>query len=102
VVVASEIWPSRSRHRRLLQRQTRRHAGERNAGVEPGRQHVDQHQRGHGRLRGVVDAGVETGDVDRQQVRRHPGAHQLAAQQHAQDDRGDGEALDPAVGLDQL
>jgi hypothetical protein len=29
-------------------------------------------------------------------------AHQLAAQQDAQDDGGDGQALDPAVGLDQL
>ncbi len=29
-------------------------------------------------------------------------AHQLPAEQDAQDDRGDGQALDPAVGLDQL
>ena len=30
------------------------------------------------------------------------GPDQLAAEQHAQDDRADGQALDPAVGLDQL
>jgi hypothetical protein len=28
--------------------------------------------------------------------------HQLPAQQHAQDDGGNGQPLDPAVGLDQL
>ena len=40
--------------------------------------------------------------VQRQQQRRQVRAHELAAEQHAQDDGADGQALDPAVGLDQL
>ena len=76
--------------------------GVRDAGVEPGRQHVhaDQHRdRGCGRR---VDARVDEGEVEGQQAARHRVAHQLAAQHDAENDRGDGEALDPAVGLDQL
>jgi hypothetical protein len=40
--------------------------------------------------------------IERQQVRRHRGPHQLPAQQHAQNDGGDRQPLDPAIGLDQL
>ena len=77
-------------------------AGVRDARVEPGGQRVDEDQHEDGRFGRRVDAGVEDREVQRQQVAGHRVAHQLAAQQDAQDDRGDGQALDPAVGLDQL
>ncbi len=76
--------------------------GVRNAGVEPGGGEIDGDERGDGRLGRGVHAGVHERDVHRQQPSGDVGAHQLAAQQHAQDDGGDREALDPAVGLDQL
>ena len=77
-------------------------AGQRNAQVEPGRQRVDEDQDEDGRFGRRVDAGVDQRDVERQQAAGDRAAHELAAQQDAQDDGGDGQALDPAVGLDQL
>jgi hypothetical protein len=75
---------------------------QRDAGVEPRGQGVDEDQHKDGRLGRGVDAGVDDGEVHAEQPGGYRRAHQLAAQQHAQDDGGNGQAFDPAIGLDQL
>ena len=51
---------------------------------------------------GVVDAGVDERQIEGEQVARDARADQDAAEHHAEDDRADRQAFDPAVGLDQL
>jgi len=51
---------------------------------------------------GGVHAGVDHREVERQQIVRQGLADELAAEQHAEQDGGNGQALDPAVGLDEL
>ena len=74
----------------------------RDACIEPGGQDVDENQHADGRLGRGVDAGGDEGQVDRQQQARGPHPHQLPAQQDAQNDGADGQALDPAIGPHQL
>jgi hypothetical protein len=70
--------------------------------IEPGRNDVDQDQQGNGGLGRGVHAGIEIREVKAQQMLGNGRPHQLAAHQHAQNDGGDGQPLDPAIGLDQL
>ena len=77
-------------------------AGQRDAGVEPCRHRVHHHQQRDRGLGRGVDAGVHERQVQRQQAAGHIGRNQLATEQHAQNDGANGQALDPAVGLDQL
>ena len=113
--MASEIWPSLSFQRRALQfeksrisapalreQRLQRRFGARDAQVEQGGDDVERDDQGDRRFRRARDAGVEHRDVEREQVARDDVAEQLAAEHHAEDDRQDRQALDPAVGLDQL
>ena len=78
-----------------------RHQGCLGAGdvqVEGGRQCIDKNQHANGCFGGVVYAG----NAQSQQWPGNGGCHQLTAEQHAQDDGGNGQALNPAIGLDQL
>ena len=69
-----------------------------NAQVEQRRQAIDQDQHHQGSLRWRVHAG----QPQTQQIRRDRRPDQLAAQQYAQDDGGNGQPLNPAVGTYQL
>ena len=78
------------------------HAGVGDTCVEPRGQQVDKNDDADGCLGGGVDAGVDERKVNRQQVRRRHGPDELPTQQNAENDGRNGQALDPAVGLDQL
>jgi hypothetical protein len=114
VVVASEIWPSLSAHSRALQLREvahqadravrdrlQRRLGARDLQVEQRRDDVQQDDRRDRRLGRRVDAGVEHRHVEPSRW-RDARPDELAAEQHAEDDRADRQPFDPAVGLDEL
>ena len=119
VVVASEIWPSLSLHRRALQCREVADAGQpmlrtaagcsgalgaRDAQVEERGDHVDARRCTATAASGAVrDAGVDERQVERTAAgatRRGRAAGRRAAMPRMID--SDRQALDPAVGLDQL
>ncbi|KAF5299024.1 hypothetical protein FQA39_LY19198 [Lamprigera yunnana] len=88
--------------RRVLAQRHQRGAGARNVDVEPGRDRVKNTDHADGRFGGQVDRGVDARHIPGQQPARNRRAHQHPAQQHAQDDGGDRQTLDPAIGAHQL
>ena len=73
------------------------HAGARHFQVEERRDGVHHDDDGDRRLARRIDAGVDERKVEVQKHSGHPRVQQHAAEHRAEDDRGDGEPLDPAV-----
>ncbi len=87
---------------RAVRQWLQRRLGARDVEIEDGGHQVQKNQAADGGFGRGVYAGIEERDVDAQQHGRELRPDQLAAQQDAQNDGGDRQALDPAIGLDQL
>ena len=77
-------------------------AGVRDEPVEDCRDDVEEHDHADRRLGNGLDSRVDDRHVESEQERRDAGADQRPAGEHAEDDRRDRRALDPAVGDDEL
>ena len=89
-------------HADAARQRLQRRFGARDAQVEERGDDVERDDDRDRRLGRRADAGVEHRHVEGEQVLRDDAAEQLAAEQDAEDDRQDRQALDPAVRLDQL
>ena len=74
----------------------------RDAQVEGSGQCIQGDHRRDGRFGRCINSGVDPRQIEGQQVAGDAVADQLPAEQDAEDDRQDGQTLDPAIGLDQL
>ena len=98
-VAGPEIGQQRERVARHV---TWRDTGQRDAGIEPGRRQIHKNQDANSGFRCGINAGGDEREIKRQQRTGDHRAHQLATQQHTQNDGGNRQAFNPAVGFDEL